>query len=187
MKKIFGAVMALLLCPLTVHAASNFNQLFNMHEISFQVTCPNAGSINQLTITPSGLTIDNSIIEQKIEGTVSGAEIADLNSDGSPEIYVYVTSAGSGSYGDLVAYSSNNNKSISGIYLAPLTDDSINSKGYMGHDAFSIVDNSLRREFPIYKQDDTNTHPSGGMRQLQYKLIAGEAGWQLKLAGSTSP
>ncbi len=61
-------------------------------------------------------------MEQEIDGTVSGVEIADFNSDGSPEIYVYVTSAGSGSYGDLVAYSSNNNKSISGIYLLPLTE-----------------------------------------------------------------
>ncbi len=186
MKKTFGAVMALLLCPLTVHAASNFSQLFTMHGISFHVTCPNAGSINQLTITPSGLTIDNSIIKQEIEGTVTGAEIADINSDGSPEIYVYVTSAGSGSYGDLVAYSSNNNKSISAIYLAPLTDDSINSQGYMGHDKFSITGSELRRQFPIYKQNDPNANPSGGVRQLQYKLFAGEAGWQLKLTGSTS-
>ena len=185
MKIIFGLLTTLLLCAPTINAASDFDQVYSLHGISFHVTCPNSGSINQLTIKPSGLKIDNSIIEQEIDGTVSGAEIADINSDGSPEIYVYVTSAGSGSYGDLVAYSSNNNKSISGIYLQPLADDAINSQGYMGHDKFSITGSELRRQFPIYKQNDPNANPSGGVRQLQYKLFAGEAGWQLKLTGST--
>ncbi len=168
-----------------INGTSNFDQVFTQRGISFHVTCPNSGSINQLTIKPSGLVIDNSIFAQEIDGTVSGAEITDINSDGFPEIYVYVTSAGSGSYGDLVAYSSNNNKSISQIYLAPLAYDSINSQGYMGHDKFSIAGSELRRQFPIYKQNDTNANPSGGVRQLQYELFAGEAGWQLKLTGST--
>ncbi|MBW2683319.1 MAG: PliI family lysozyme inhibitor of I-type lysozyme [Deltaproteobacteria bacterium] len=186
MKKVLGIITAMLLCSPTVNAATGFNQIFTLQGISFHVTCLNSGSINILTIKPSGLSINNSIIEQEIEGTVAGAEIADINSDGSPEIYVYVTSAGSGSYRELVAYGSNNNKSISAIYLAPLIEDSRNSQGYMGHDKFSITGSELRRQFPIYKQNDTNANASGGVRQLQYKLFAGEAGWQLKLTGSTS-
>ncbi len=186
MKIILGVIIALLLYSPTINGASNFDQVFTLQGISFHVTCPNSGSINQLTIKPSGLIIDNTIIEQEIEGTVTGAEIADIDSNGSPEIYVYVTSAGSGSYGELVAYSSNNNKSISTIYLAPLADDSMNSQGYMGHDEFSIAGSRLRRKFPIYKQNDTNANPSGGIRQLHYKLFAGEAGWQLKLTDITS-
>ncbi len=186
MKIIFGLLTTLSLYAPTINAASDFDQVYSLLGISFHVTCPNSGSINQLTIKPSGLAISNGTIEQEIDGTVSGAEIADINSDGSPEIYVYVTSAGSGSYGKLVAYSSNNKKSISGIYLAPLAYDSINSQGYMGHDKFSIAGSELRRRFPIYTQNDTNANPSGGVRQLRYKLFAGEAGWQLKLTGSTS-
>ncbi len=177
--------MALLLSSPAIHAASDFDKVLSLQGVSFHVTCPNSSSINQLTISPSGLTIDNSIVKQKIEGIITGAEIADINSDGSPEIYVYVTSVESASYGELVAFSSNNNKSISGIYLAQLEYDSVNSQGYMGHDTFSITGNSLRRQFPIYKQNDSNANPSGGLRQLQYKLFAGEAGWQLKLTGST--
>lgn len=51
----------------------------------------------------------------------------------------------------------------------------------MGHDEFQVVENSLVRRFPIYKDGDSNAKPSGKMRQLQYKLKAGEAGWLLKL------
>lgn len=186
MFKFCWAAAVLLFFTFPVSAASGFDQVLNLQGISFHVTCPNEGSINRLTIVPSGLAIDNSVIEREIQGTVTGAEVADINADGSPEIYVFVTSAGSGSYGDLVAYSANNKKSLTGIYLPPLTDDAVNSKGYMGHDEFAVVENSLARRFPIYKQGDANHEPTGTMRQLQYKLVAGEATWQLKLVGSTS-
>ena len=33
----------------------------------------------------------------------------------------------------------------------------------------------LARRFPIYNADDTNSNPTGGTRQIQYKLMDGEA------------
>ena len=47
--------------------------------------------------------------------------------------------------------------------------------GYMGHDEFAIVENTFVRRFPVYKPEDTNANPTGGMRQIQYKLVDGEA------------
>lgn len=82
-----------------------FDKTFTLEDITFHVQATNEGSENTLIITPSGLSERNDVIKQKIDGMVTGAEIADLNNDGSPEIYIYVTSAGSGSYGSLVAYS----------------------------------------------------------------------------------
>ncbi len=35
------------------------------------------------------------------------------------------------------------------------------------------------RRFPVYREGDTNAAPSGGTRQLQYRLEPGEAGWLL--------
>lgn len=100
-------------------------------EIDFALllTSTNAGSLNRLRIEPKGLKSGNQVIERDIDGTVAGAEVADLNVDGSPELYVYVTSAGSGSYGSLVAYAANKKKSLSEIYLPPLQDDPKASKG----------------------------------------------------------
>ncbi len=161
--------------------AKNFDKVLTLQGITFHVVATNEGSLNQLTITPSGLEISNSVIKQEIDGSVTGAQIADINADGSPEIYVYVNSAGSGSYGTLVAYSANNKKSLSGIYLPPLEDDKKNSVGYMGHDEFTIIENNFVRRFPVYNEGDANCCPKGGTRQLHYKLLAGEAGWQLKL------
>jgi hypothetical protein len=112
---------------------------------------------------------------------VTGAEVADLNVDGSPEIYVYVTSAGSGSHGSVVAYSVNRRKSLSEIYLPSVTEDKVASKGYIGHDEFAVGESVLLHRFPIYRDTDTNSKPTGGTRQLQYKLVPGEAGWVLKV------
>ena len=45
----------------------------------------------------------------------------------------------------------------------------------MGHDEFAIVETTFVQRFPIYNDDDTNSNPTGGTRQIQYKLKDGEA------------
>ena len=161
--------------------AEPFDEIVEIEGIRFHVQCTNEGSINQLTITPDGLEYDNRPMQREVDGSVTGAEGADLNADGSPEIYVYVSSAGSGSYGSLIAYSANQKKSLTEINLPDLYQDSKNIEGYMGHDVFAVAGNVLRRSFPIYKPGDTNAKPTGGTRQIDYKLYPGEAVWQLKI------
>ena len=147
--------------------------------VEFHVMSSGRSSINTLTIMPDGLEIDNAPIVREIDGTVRGLETADLNVDGSPELYVYVVSAGSGSYGSLVAYAANRRKSLSEIYLPPITDDRAASAGYMGHDEFTVGEGALLHRFPVYRPGDTNANATGGMRQVQYRLTRGEAGWVL--------
>jgi hypothetical protein len=158
---------------------AGFDRTLELHGVTFRVTCPNDSSLNKVTIKPTGLEIDNSEVVREADGTVVGAEIADLDLDRSPEIYVYVQSAGSGSYGSLVAFSANRKKSLSDISLPPVADDPKLSKGYKGHDEFAVVEGTLVQRFPIYREGDANAQPSGRTRQIQYKLKPGEAGWVL--------
>lgn len=158
-----------------------FDKTLELHGIRFHVSSSNQGSLNTLKIVPEGLEIDNTPIEREIDGTVTNAEVGDINVDGSPEIYVFATSAGSGSYGSLIAYSANQRKSLSEIYLPPLVDDLENAKGYRGHDEFALVENVIVQRFPVYRENDTNANPTGGTRQRQLKLVPGEASWQLKV------
>ncbi len=150
-------------------------------DIRFALQASAGGSINQLRIQPSGLARDNSEISAELDGTAYRAEMADLDNNGWPEIYVYVSSAGSGSYGSVVAYAVNNGKSMTPIYLPPLEQSPELIEGYMGHDEFAVADNRLLRSFPIYRKDDSNAAPTGGTRQLHYRLEPGEAGWVLRL------
>ena len=170
----------------TADAAAGFDQGYELQGIAFRVRSPNDSTVNVLTIQPSGLELDDTALTLEIDGSVTNAEIADLDGNGSPEIYVYVTSGGSGSYGSLVAYAVNNGKSLSQIYLPPISEDADNSVGYMGHDVFAVVESTLLRRFPVYLAGDSNAGPSGGTRQMQYKLTAGEAGWVLRLDGVTA-
>jgi len=177
--------LCLTAAPVSTFAAEPFKKTLELQGLSFVVEATNEGSINQLKISPAGLTEDNTPADSEIEGSVMDAEIGDLDGNGFPEVYVYVTSAGSGSYGSLVAYAVNNGKSMTPIYLPPITDDAKASKGYMGHDEFAVLENVLGRRFPVYKEGDANSEPSGKTRQLQYKLTPGEAGWVLQLTDIT--
>ena len=162
-------------------AGPAFSKRLEMQGFAFDVTATNEGSLNKLRIVPHGLSQQTAPITSEIEGTVSGAEIDDLDANGFPEIYIYVTSAGSGSYGSLVGYAVNRGKSVSQIYLPPVSDSPALSQGYRGHDEFAVVEGTLIQRFPIYRDLDTNARPTGKTRQLQYKLKAGEAGWVLRL------
>jgi len=160
--------------------AAGFNKEFDLQGVHFVVEASNSGSLNTLTITPSGLAEVNDVITREIDGMVTNAEVADINVDGSPEIYVWVNSAGSGSYASPIGYSANNNKCLSEIYFPPISDDPVNGKGYMGHDEFAVLEGVVARRFPLYGDGDSNAKPTGKTRQLQYKLTQGEAGWVMK-------
>jgi len=165
--------------------SKDYTKSLSLQGATFNLKATKHGSMNNLSIKAdySGHKIFEN--QREIDGTVTGAEIADLDSDGSPEIYIYLTSAGSGSYGSVIAYAMNKKHSVTEIYMPNLLDDPKLSKGYIGHDEFSIIENSLGRRFPLYLDGDTNSKPSGGKRQLEYKLVPGEAGWLLKVVNQT--
>jgi hypothetical protein len=115
---------------------------------------------------------------------ISEVFVADLDGNGFDEIYIFMTSAGSGSYGTVLGFASNKDKSLLMINFPEMQERDDNFKGYMGHDTFKIEDQKLVRTFPIYNEGDTNKHPTGGTRKLVYGLYPGEAMWQLKVEKS---
>lgn len=155
--------------------ASIFNQKLSLNNIDFDIKSYGSGSLQQLTITPYGLSIDNRKQLVEIDGTIVDTEIVDLDSDSFPEILIYTRSAGSGSYGDVIGFSVNNGKSMSRIAFNNVTNNKIASQGFMGHDQFKIIETSLVQRFPIYNEGDTNSNPTGKIRQIQYKLENAEA------------
>lgn len=149
--------------------------------IRFTLASANQGSVNTMVVTPAGLATDNRPQRQAIDGTVSSAELADLDGDGSPELYVVITSAGSGSARSLLGWAVNKRESLSGVFLPPLDAASPQAQGYQGHDSFSVEGRHLVQRFPIYQPGDANASPSGGTRALFHRLARGEAGWLLQL------
>lgn len=124
--------------------------------------------------------------EEVFEGRdpISDVFVADLDGNGFDEIYIITTAAGSGSYGGVLGFASNKDKSLSMIHFPEAREGDETFEGYMGHDTFKIEGRKLVRIFPLYQKGDTNENPTGGRRMLVYGLVPGEAGWQLRVEKS---
>ncbi len=144
-------------------------------------------SMTSITIQTNGFENDDIFTLDDID-PIAFMQLADLNQDGFEELYIITQSAGSGSYLNVIGYSSNRDKSFTPIYFPELEDSDFDKgalfEGYMGHDSFSIQDNKLVRKFPIYLENDSNSNPTGGEKEISYLLIQGEASWQLKVQKS---
>lgn len=132
-----------------------------------------------ITITPQGFDADQ-VWEKDVESpyiTISNAEIEDINGDNIPEVFVYTTSSLPDANGDVYAFTITRNRSMLPIYMPPIYDNVEAMTGYVGHDEFAAMENTLIRRFPKY---DNNGNVVG-TKQIQYKMVAGENGYLFKV------
>jgi len=155
-----------------------YSQTFTHKRQSYAVEVASGVARSTVTITPKGLTLSNKPVKKEMDGLFTRAEMADLDADGEPEIYVFVKSAETGDYASAFAAASDQGRRIVEVPVPDLAADAKNSDGYRGADEFAIVENVLARRFPLH---DASGEPTGTMRQLQYKLVKGAAGPELKL------
>lgn len=146
---------------------------------------PVGQSLSDISITSTGFAHNLSEVFTDRD-PIKSVYVADLDSNGFDEFYIVTVSSGSGSYGNVMGFASNKDKSLSMIYLPEIQEGDELFTGYMGHDGFRITDNKLVRSFPVYQPSDTNNNPTGGTRQLTYELFPGEAGWQLRIIDSAT-
>lgn len=163
--------------PAPTAAAETFDRRFDRPDgIGFAVHAEPDGDGTRVTITPLGMSASNEPVTQVFAASVTGAESDDLDADGFPEVYVYLSSADGSRRGDVFAVASNKGKSASPITLPSLSDVPANAEGYTGGDEFAVLEGVLGRRFPVQGADGAKK-----TRQLQYKLVPGEAGWQLRV------
>ena len=153
-----------------------FSQVLNLQGIGFNVSSIEENGRNTLSIFTFGLETREFDETIPIEGErVIRAAVEDLNADGSPELFVFTRSEENGNAEMVRAFSVNNRKSMSMVYFQPTAENDQINDGYRGQDEFAIVENYLVQRFPIYKNEDADDNPSGGIRQVAYKLVEGEA------------
>lgn len=153
----------------------DFEKELLLQGIEFHVKSVNKGFQTSLIVEPSNLEIDNSPIEQKLTGYVTGAEVEDMNSDGSPELVIYTKSMDGGMFGQVFGYSVNNGKSMSQVYFPGVKDNPTLNNGYFGYDEFSMVETKLGQRFPLFEFKEGKLAATGKMRQIYYVLKDGEA------------
>lgn len=183
--RLLRPLLALLISSTTATAvlAAPVSQVLKLQGVTFNVKASGDGSQQTLQVKATEGGKAFSAINELVDGSVTGVEVEDLNSDGRPELFVFVTSAGSGGYGAVKAWTAGRK----GRILVPIVMPELSGKdavGYMGHDRFAVVETTLVRSFPIYKPGYSNAKPTGGSRQVNYKLVAGEASWRFKPVSS---
>ena len=164
--------------------AAPFAQTLSLQGVKFTVKARCEDSMQTLVVKTREGAVAFPAIKQQVDGSVTAAEVEDLNSDGRPELVLTMVSAGNGSYGLVLAWSASKGHTLLPINLPVLT--AAQAKGYMGHDRFAVVETSLVRIFPIYRDGDSNAKPTGGIRQIDYKMVPGEASWQFKPVRTTN-
>jgi hypothetical protein len=156
------------------YAQGSFNKIdstLKIGRVGYRVECKNKNlDVNQVSVRPVGFDGSAREVTFPLRGRVQKAEIDDLNSDGYPDVVLYIYTDSAGIFGTVYAFLSVGNKSITGCVLAdPMMNGKINS-GYKGHDQFILMEGNLLQKFPIYKPGDDKDKPTGGTRVVLYQL-----------------
>lgn len=156
-------------------AQNTFAKAFTWNDISYSVTEGDDKLI--FTFNDGKYTEKHDITGYR----VNGAEIGDINGDNQPELFVYLKSKRPDHKMKLIGYSSNNGKSMSLVYLPEPKDSGAAYDGYRGFDEMAMAENAFCRRFPVIKEAGGKAYMSGMLRQVDYKLVDGEAGRRLEI------
>ena len=145
----------------------SFNKSLRFNIYTFTVTAVDSGRIRETQIKAYRGELLLTNFRVRVDGAVIGAEVADLDNNRFPELYVYSTSDGSGSFGRVYAWQFLPERKADiklSNWQSPV------GKGYMGHDSLWIERSILCRRFPLYQPGDANAHPTGGYQMMRYRL-----------------
>lgn len=101
-----------------------FSKTLSLQSVGFNVSSVAKGAENLMKISTFGLPNEFNESINIGSSKITGAEVEDLNSDGSPELVVFTKTAGAVPKMNVYAYSVNNKKSLSAVYFQPVTNNS---------------------------------------------------------------
>ncbi|GAB2578170.1 hypothetical protein [Spirosoma areae] len=163
--------------PVTAEPQYTKSLQFNVYR--FAVMATDTGRVRNLNVKAYRGELLLTNFSLRVDGAVVGAEVADLDNNRFPELYIYCTSYGSGSFGRLYAWQflpeRKADVTLPTWRLAP-------EVGYMGHDSLWVERDILCRKYPVYRSGDANAEPSGGYRMVRYRLQSVGAGFSLVAA-----
>ncbi len=163
----------------SVKTVVRYNKSLRFNVYTFTVAATDSGAIRDLTVKAYRGELLLTNFQTRVDGSVVGAEVADLDNNRFPELYVYTTSDGSGSFGRVYAWQ----------FLPERKADVVlpnwqfgMADGYMGHDSLWVERSILCRKYPIYRPGDANANPTGGTRMVRYQLRSVGQGFALVAA-----
>lgn len=153
-----------------------FEETLKDGNISFTVSSPNV-DINTLVIFSKGLEVRNDTFQIEIEGIVNKAEIADINQDGYPEVYVFTQQKEAEEKGNVYVFTSYRNRSYGQAFLREQPRANNLNAEAITTDKYDLENDQLVRKIGNSSEGD---QVNNNQRQtIIYTLKAGEASYQL--------
>jgi len=150
---------------------TQFSKVLNLQGIGFNISSVTKNGKNQFTVFTFGLPYNYNETFDINKEQIVNAKVEDLNSDGSPELVIFTQNQDEQKRMMVYGFSVNNRKSISQVYFQRTEENIKINNGYNGNDEFTLIETFLTQRFPIYE----NGSKTNKMRQIQYKLVDGEA------------
>lgn len=161
---------------LLAHKPTRYTQTLRYNIYSFSIDAPDSGIVRELTIKAHRGQLLLTNFRVRIEGAVAGAQVADLDKNRYPELYVYSSTSGGGSYGRVYGWQFLPERKADVMVvnwrLSP-------ERGYMGRDSLWIERDVLCRQYPVFRPGDDETEPTGGNRIVRYRLRSVGPGFAL--------
>lgn len=137
----------------------------------FTVSSEGDGALRSFKLAVVNLKGDttkaDSIDISDVKGFLKDISVADLDKDGNPEVYCFTQSKGTEMGAGVYAVAYVKGKAVS---IQPADANKIDMEGYRGRDSFYVKAPYVIRTFPLYKEADVQTTPSGGNQTIKYKL-----------------
>jgi hypothetical protein len=153
-----------------------FEKTVSEGKISFTVSSPNVPERNTMVIFSKGLENRNDTFQIEVSGQVHAAQLADLNTDGFPEVYVFTQQKENELKGNVYVFTSYRNRSYGQAYLRelPAANNLMPAQGGMDH--FALEDGQLVRKVGPAAEGEAATAQA---TSIVYELKSGEASYQL--------
>lgn len=153
-----------------------FEETLREGQISFTVSSPNVPERNTLVIYSQGLESRNDTFQIEVNGFVHNAQLADINADGFPEVYVFTQQKEEKEKGDVYIFTSYRNRSYGQAFLQQLPEANTLMPQQTSVDHFALEEGQLIRKVAAGTEgQDAAT----ATKEIVYELKSGEASYQL--------
>jgi len=153
--------------PSSAPIPGRYDKTLRFNVYRFNISSVDRGAISELTVKAYRGSLLLTNFRTRIDGAVVGAEVADLDNNRFPELYVYGAGHGGDSFGHVYAWQflPERKSSIIPVNWRLLTDDS-----YGGHDSLWIERGTLCRKYPLHQPDEDDVNSTGRTRLVRYRL-----------------
>ena len=130
-------------------------------------------SLCKLKVTAKGFSSEDEIVDFGEIDPIINVWQTDLDQDGRDELFFVTQGVGSGAYGNLYGITYKSDKTV--FNIIKLDGDKSFLEGYQGRDTYKLGTDDeygsvIFNTFPVYKENDSNSKPTGGTRQITYIL-----------------